>query len=223
MDCSAIQSRIHQLLDQRRQPEQDAAVTEHCQGCPHCAEQLQLLLQLEATVRALPRPEPSPDLAGRIVQQVVGSFPAEAAPAAEPSRRQRWDAAALVAAVALGLVAVLAVDALLRVQPVEPELPRPTPNLARQTAPAPVQELQEDLRQLMAETQRELQQFQALLPETQRVASPPSMGAEVLSPVAELVRPLQPVAKDTFSTLGTFWSRVTGTPPESTAQSGDSG
>ena len=230
MDCPSIQDRMHELLDQRRRPAEDRHVAQHCRDCPACAEQLQLLDQLEATVRALPRPEPPGDLPQRILRRVVADRTETAATRSGTSARRRWDGAVLAAVVALGLAAMMVVDHLWP----HPEGPRPVvverdpafPGAGREDSLAPVKRrLQENLNQLMAETRLDLQQAQALLPEGGSVPlQAPPVGAEVFSPMTELVRPLQPVASDTFSTLGAFWSRVTEAPSqESSAHKTDPG
>ncbi len=225
MECSTIQDRIHELLDQRRRPGSDAAVVEHCRSCPQCAERLRLLEQLEATMAALPRPEPPPDLPRRILQQVAESLGPSAEPAGRSAEKRRWDGFILAAVVALGLLAMLAVDSFWPL-PQRPDF-RPVAQKARPAPlPPPVslppvkRQLQQQIETLVAETQFDMQQAQALLPETQSVAVPaPPVGADVLSPVAELVRPLQPVASKTFSTLGTFLSRVADSPPSGASAS----
>ncbi len=227
MTCATIRERIHELLDQRRSPDSDPLVAEHCRECPSCAEQLQLLQQLEATLRVLPRPEPSRNLPRRIVQQVVASAAEPVAPADAAVSKRRWDGLVLVVVVALGLLVMVAVDSLW--QP--PDTPGPavvqqnrSPLTPPAASPPPIKQLQENLQQLMAETQRELQQAQALLPESEsRLVQAPPVGAEMFSPMAELVRPLQPVASDTFSTLGTFWSRVTESMPQENASGSQAG
>ncbi len=221
MDCPTIQNRMHELLDGRRRPEDDHLVAEHCRSCPACAEQMELLKQLEATVRALPRPEPPEDLPERILHRVRADRTEATATQSGASARRRWDGVVLAAAVALGVLVMVAVDSLWP----RPESPLPVVVVEQDQGPlgagrkdslAPIKrQLQENLEQLMAETRLDLQQAQALLPEGGSVSiQTPPVGAEVLSPVTELVRPLQPVASDTFSTLGAFWSRVTEVPSQ---------
>ncbi len=230
MDCPTIQNRMHELLDERRRPEDDHLVAEHCRSCPACAEQMELLKQLEATVRALPRPEPPEDLPERILRRVRADRTETATTQPEAPSRRRWDGAVLAAAVVLGVLVMVAVDSLWprpeSASPLVVERDQGTPDSAAVDSLAPIKrQLQENLEQLMAETRLDLQQAQALLPEGGSVSlQTPPVGADVFSPMTELVRPLQPVASDTFSTLGAFWSRVTEAPSqESSAHKADPG
>jgi hypothetical protein len=119
MKCDELEVRIQQLLDDRRRPESDADVRAHIERCGRCRALVDTYSLAFSGLRSLALPEPSADLADRVIDQVR----------VQPStlRRHVSVAAAALAAAAAVLVAVL---------PLLNSARRPTVDMTVASAPA---------------------------------------------------------------------------------------
>jgi anti-sigma factor RsiW len=70
MNCDWFEMRLDELLDERLPPDCDAALNEHAEACPRCAQMLSDHHALLEAIEALVRPEPRGDLAARILAAV---------------------------------------------------------------------------------------------------------------------------------------------------------
>lgn len=70
MLCSEFDARLHQLLDERKAPEQDWELQCHARNCPRCAARLETMLRLLDSLELSQTPEVSSRFAQRVVEAV---------------------------------------------------------------------------------------------------------------------------------------------------------
>lgn len=97
MKCDEFQARLHDLLDQRLAPEDDASLQAHANVCDHCDRVLQTQERLFYGLAQFSAPTPSGEFAERLAASVV------AAP------RSRRSLARPLMILALGLAAAVAI------------------------------------------------------------------------------------------------------------------
>lgn len=106
MKCSAWESRVHELLDLRRPPEEDAEVADHVRACGECRELLAALAAVAGELERLPLPAPRADLSRRVADELAAVPKVSIAERRRPGAWWRLAAAAATAAAvwfALGL------------------------------------------------------------------------------------------------------------------------
>lgn len=70
MQCAKFERRLQQLLDDRRNVDQDEVLREHSQRCDTCSSLLRAQSQLFAGLRSFPEPSFSQDLGPRVLDQL---------------------------------------------------------------------------------------------------------------------------------------------------------
>jgi hypothetical protein len=102
MNCDQVQNLLGRFHDGELGPADRSAVATHLGGCPRCAAELAAAAELGELARALPEPEPPPDLWDRIDRRL-----ADADFRARPVRclPRPWTAAAAAAVLLVALAA----------------------------------------------------------------------------------------------------------------------
>lgn len=75
MYCAEFETRLNELLDERREPAGDAALVAHAAECPHCAGVLRDFDVLLESVNRLAPPAPRADFTARVVAQALAERP----------------------------------------------------------------------------------------------------------------------------------------------------
>ncbi|MFP3874240.1 MAG: zf-HC2 domain-containing protein [Thiohalophilus sp.] len=78
MQCTTFQRQLDDLLDGGLPAAEQAALQQHRQSCPVCRQQYERALALQAALRQLPVPAPSPGFASRVLARAhrqAGSVP----------------------------------------------------------------------------------------------------------------------------------------------------
>lgn len=101
MLCSEFDSRVQDLLDERRAPELDAKLQSHARQCEQCRDQLEVLARLFGSLDLLEMPSLPSDFARRVVDSVVD-------PAHPLTTQQRSRDPSFLVAVAIALTLLLA-------------------------------------------------------------------------------------------------------------------
>lgn len=70
MLCSEFDARLHELLDERKAPEQDWELQCHARNCPRCAARLETMIRLLDSLELSQTPELSSEFAQRVVEAV---------------------------------------------------------------------------------------------------------------------------------------------------------
>jgi hypothetical protein len=102
MKCTDFEDRLNELLDDRRAPQDDAALQAHAETCSECREMLLAQESLFRGVALLQRRTPAPELGKRVLRELNAPAPA-LAPLPSPSRRSWLPMLAAAAAVLLAV------------------------------------------------------------------------------------------------------------------------
>lgn len=82
MQCTTFQQQLDDLLDGTLPAAEQAALQQHRQSCPLCRQRHEQALALQAALRQLPVPAPSPDFASRVLERTHRQL--DAAPQTTP-------------------------------------------------------------------------------------------------------------------------------------------
>jgi anti-sigma factor RsiW len=129
MNCPECQELLQSRLDGQPVPDR-AALDRHLASCPECRERHAAAQVLADGLRALPRPEASPDLARRVAARVLRDR------AARLRRRRIGVGLALAASLLLGVGAYFWLASPGTEQPTA-EAPAPKPKVEERPAPVP--------------------------------------------------------------------------------------
>lgn len=174
MKCEEFENRLNQLLDDRLVPEWDAELRAHASDCGECRELARHYTLLLDGYAALVAPEPSPELAARVLDQLQ---------AERPRTAQRL-------ALAVGMFATAAA-LLVAVLPMfsgsEPEVKIAQSEPAEKAATGPRTDLRN--RQLTVNAARQLSSWPMVGPALQSVSAPPKVASDPRSgPYANLAK-----------------------------------
>ena len=70
MRCDEFEYRLHELLDRRVAPDDDAALCSHADGCAECAEMMSLYVAMTGAIRVLPKSEPPVSLPFEVLHRI---------------------------------------------------------------------------------------------------------------------------------------------------------
>lgn len=102
MKCTDFEDRLNELLDDRRVPQDDAALQAHAESCSECREMLLAQESLFRGVALLQRRTPAPELGKRVLRE-LNTPVATLAPLLSPPRRSWMPLLATAAAVLLAV------------------------------------------------------------------------------------------------------------------------
>jgi anti-sigma factor RsiW len=71
MECSGISGKLSAFTDNELDGETSRLVEQHLDGCPECRAHLRELSEVDEMVHGLPKIDPSPDFASRVVSAAM--------------------------------------------------------------------------------------------------------------------------------------------------------
>jgi len=71
MNCSQLRPKISAFMDNAVDDETSSLIGQHIEGCPECQEYFAKLRKMDELVYGLPKIEPGPDFASRVVSAAI--------------------------------------------------------------------------------------------------------------------------------------------------------